>query len=212
MNLKENKMGKLLNIIIGLIITTLPLNLKSQDCTSINNFTSYRGIKFGEPLPNKFRSYFTSSTLNEDSSFFSNFSYYKKGGEENYYLPDSIKRLLDFGIKAESMAIAATKKGEIFCIYLRKDWTDWDSSAVKEGKIPISYKNATDLLSSLFGNTYKEFVENDNLEIGYYFRRVWECDRMKISLTLNNSLLKGFNIEIVDKKLEKKHKIDKYSN
>ena len=114
---------------------------------------------------------------------------------------------------------------KVFKITLAKYFNRKDDASLKDSvqivnnKVPQTFINASDEITSLFGEMTSTKNETDNL--GYHLYRTWECDKNKVELSLwywntNNSMFYDFSLIIdvsfTDKGLEKLNKLWKYKN
>lgn len=198
-------------LILLFIFVLSSFHLRAQnDCDLLNRFTSFHGIRMGEKLPLKLKQYFEYSDLFSDSLFT-----LSRGDIAKRNMPDSLNSFFFFGDFFSYMTVFYTKSGKTFDIILQKDLVYNDSIDLVENKNPLFLINVTKEISSVFGNNY--VTKNEKDEYGeYVFKTIWECDRIKIGLYLKYTNIKGrrsyYQLEIIDKKLEKLDKLDKYLN
>lgn len=198
----------------------------AQDCKSLNNFNSFHGIKFGQYLADSVKKYFKFEMLNGnyDSSSI-DYSLDQKILEKDNGIFEKFYKWFHFGGSIFSeFTVECLPDGRVFKIdltryYKKNDFASReDSIEIINKKLPKTFINASDEVTSLFGQMSRTESENDIL--GHNLYRIWDCEKTKIVLNLVHSdsepPLKMYvliiELSFIDKELEKIHKLYKYQN
>src|SRR5450432_2044160 len=102
---------------IFLILSVISLKTVSQNCTALDGFTSFRGIKFGENIPKKLRRYCDIEMSVGDTIF----TIYKRT-----LTPEQLNELLlyfYFGEDFSALMITTIPNGKVCAIRLFKYYT-----------------------------------------------------------------------------------------
>lgn len=181
--------------------------IKAQDCTTLNNFNEFHGVKFGKPIPFSLRKYCDKFDETHNYVFKSQY------GDSTFTIPDKVmeniklKNMAKFGGQFSSPYFVSLKDGRLFQCGLFKFFDSSDRISNENKEYPYFFQKVTAEIRSIFGEYSKETIENDMLVA---IVRSWECDNIKIEFSMNLSI-SSYNLEFTDKYLEKQRKFLHYS-
>jgi hypothetical protein len=182
----------------------------SQNCHILDDLTTFKGLKFGNKLPDDLI-----KKLGESS---------KRGNTKNLFLEDiatgnlstKYKKLFRFGIFFFSdVAIDATQKNELYKISLFRKLTKEDLQYISEKQLPVSFNDIVNEFTNTFGTPTKNTIEPEDVFTKVLGRNIiynWECKKMKLELKMtfgsNTSHLNTITVTIIDSEKEKVEKIN----
>jgi hypothetical protein len=182
----------------------VPFSTFCQDCKTLNQMTSFKGINLGRPLPQSIKKYF-------------------KKSDNFYFLKDDINleasvSYHDFnGFYFQNMALDLLNDSIICSISIWSSFDAIDSQQIKNHQPVLKYINLAREITELFGDstrTEEKYDEYSSL-FGTDFKTVWQCDKIKIELTITyGSTTKELNniaINFVSTEFEKKKKLQQLS-
>jgi len=190
-----------------LIIALLLLSTKviGQDCSTLDNYSAFHGIKFGKKLPDSLRKY-CSISYNEvrgDSiiEFFG----------DKLKLNRKISEWLNVRLSFSYLSFGSLKDGRIYAVVLIQHLDNQDSFSISKNQYPLFFESVSDEISSFFG---KQTSQNDvKDEFSNSLIRVWECSKTIVEFSLTYyGIFPGYSLTITNKELEKQRIITKYSN
>lgn len=212
---------KYLLVIIFLFFTGKTIT--AQDCKALNDFNSFHGIKFGQLFSDSIKKYFQEDK--EDPSYI-DYILDRENLQNKNELFKKFYKWFNFGESwFSSFTTSCLTDGKVYEFSLIKIYNKNDISSIEDSieivneRLPKTYIKATEEITSLFGKMTKTETENDIL--GSHFKRIWECEKNKIELSLwykNDSNLKypSFtlvtNLTITNKELDKNRKLNNYQN
>lgn len=189
--------------LLFIILFVISLKTVSQNCTALNSFTSFRGIKFGENIPNKLRPYCDIQISVGDTIF----TIYKRT-----LTPEQLNELLlyfYFGDEFSALTITTMPKGQVCAIRLFRYYSYEDTLAMIQKKFPPFYEKITDHLRYLFGEDYK--TKDDSDLFGHFYIRLWSCPNISVAFIFNyKNVDESYNLDIVDEKLFRLKKLEDY--
>ncbi|MEP7319330.1 MAG: hypothetical protein ABI921_11330 [Panacibacter sp.] len=183
-----------------LLFIIFPIIAYSQDCKTLNQINSFKGIKFGQTLPQPLIKYF------------------RKSGQF-YFLKNDInldppKSYHDFnGFYFENMSLDLFDDSIVYSAAIWSTLDAVDSQQIEDHQPLLKYANLVREITELFGDsTYtEEKYDNYSSLFGAEFKTVWKCDKTKIELTVTygSTTIEVNSIEIVftSIELEKKKKL-----
>ena len=178
--------------------------LVAQDCKTLDNFTSFHGIKFGEVFPDSLKKYceIEYNEVRSDSMFTIWQDQIKKSKKFSEWV--------NFRLPFSYVAFNTLKDGRVYSILLLTPIDKDDSLLITQNKYPLFFEAVTEEITSIFGKMTKEEVSND-----YFSKelvRTWECNTMKIDFEMGLTVFHSYSITITNKELDKARKILKYTN
>lgn len=215
-----------------------PAFLRSQDCTTIDGFTKFHGLRFGQHFPDSLAHSFNLSTSTQKSGYYEyelpanpprnktvvvKHYLYESSAMENRF-----SKWFYFGDEMFSQVyVSCLLDGRIYEFSMLKDLHDQalndsyldDSAAMANNKLPPSYLAFSDKVTSLFGDMSKQ-DDKWVLNTLYRFTRHWQCEKNQIDLSLTYfpsataSSPFGLSVQLVitDKTLEKIQKLNELGN
>ena len=190
-------------ILTILIIFLLQIESNSQNCVLLDSLNSFHGLKFGEDIKQSKAKSMTKllsdiyyfEELNKKSDVYFNLTHFLNHSFDDIY-------------------ISCTKERKIYSFRLKSYLTEIDSLYLKKNKMPASFERLFENLENIYGNYTNEKIKKDTITflLGDEYIYTWECQRVKIicSINIGNKVptFNGINLEIVDKELERKAKIE----
>jgi hypothetical protein len=174
-----------------------------QDCKTLDNFTSFHGVKFGKQFPDSLRKY-CDIDYNEVRSDFT----FSISNDKIKAVP-KFSEWLVFRLSFSNIAFGALKDGRIYCAVLQQDLDNTDSIYLSHNEYPLFFEQVTEELSSLFGKLTKQ--DNTDDIFGNKITREWDCEKMRVTLSLYRlGHSSYYSLMIIDKELEKQRAILKY--
>lgn len=173
----------------------------AQDCKTLDNFTSFHGIKFGKSLPDSLRKYY--------------YVHFDESGADSMFLLDEdkatqnfIKKISDWlnvKLSFSDLVFFSLKDGRIYSIMLQHNLSKDDSISLSKKEYPLFFSAVTDELVATFGKITKEETNKDFFTI---IDRKWECHTMLIEFSIYFDNL--YSLTFTNKELDKERHILKY--
>jgi hypothetical protein len=194
---------------LSVILILFYLSSQGQKCDILNEFSAFRGFKFGETIPDSIKRFgFEGPRSKYDKSFL----FGLKLKENTPAFAKKLKSWLWVNGQFTDFNIYSLNDNRIYSFVLMKDFEETDSIQFSKRQYPQFYENVSMELINLFGNSTKEKV-NKNEKVGNAVVRTWDCDNMYIELSFcPNCAINFFSLSITNKDLEARIKLEEYKN
>jgi hypothetical protein len=176
-----------------------------QDCKTLNDFTTFKGAKFGRPLPDSIKRYCDTKIDSQNDTTFIIW----RDDIKKLTSHDKLYRLFLVGDYFEYIAFLIYNKN-MYSVSLGKEFDDEDSAYLAADKNPVFYQNVSAELVSLFGKATKKYRKD--ITFGEAIVELWECDKIKIEFGINiYSGASRYYLTITNINLEKRQKFKNLS-
>jgi hypothetical protein len=180
-----------------------------QKCEILNEFTSFRGFKFGATIPDSIKKF---GFEGPRSKYHKAFLFGVNLKENTAAFKKKLNSWLWVNGQFTDFNIYCLNDDRIYSIVLMKDFEEIDSIQFSKRQYPQFYENVSLELINLFGNSTKEEV-NKNEKVGNAILRTWDCDKVYIELSFcPNCAINFFSLSITNKDLEARIKLEEYKN
>ena len=195
------------NILLTLLVFVTSNVSRAQDCSILNEFTQFRGFRFGATFPDSLKAY----TIHLDNKKFKSSYIFAERFKTNP--PDFLSKLhnwLFLNGQFDELTIYCSEKDIIYKIVLMKSFEYQDSVELSNKQYPKFYENVSLELATMFGKASSEGLQTLK-DIGSFMTKQWSCDRMSIDFSFYpTGDYRFYSLTFTDNYLEKKIKIDEY--
>ena len=184
------------------ILVATSLVASSQDCNLLDSVRSFKGIKFGKPIPNNIKNRCMKLPKSSNDTLFVLVA-------DSVLNNPSLFKYTSFKEQFESIDFGTLKNGDIYSVTLTQEAKGRDTVAINAKEDPPFITSVHHELVRLFGNE-SEAKLGKTQGMGNYYRFKWICNNIEVSLTFLISIQNLFFLEIKDKELEKMKSLEEY--
>lgn len=181
----------MLRLLFQIFLIILFKNAACQDCYTLNNFTTFHGLKFGNKIPLSLRKICDKHYDNTSRDIMFSFTQQKIKNTE-------YEKWLNFGLTFTDFIVSVINDGRIYRFGLMLKFYEEELEMLKDGNYPSTYKIILNELQALFGEPTKTSID----PFGEGLSSNWECSEINISLE-TSFIFKYYYLDIKDKKLDK---------
>jgi hypothetical protein len=200
---------KILSFIILLTVVSKTA-LKAQDCASVNKFTSFHGISFGQKIPVNVLKYCPNPHYDSvwKNILYSMYVENVKGKNSTY--ENWFHFIKDFYF----IMFHCSSDGRLYDITLSKSMmlNEDDRTALMNNSYPADWIDLRTGFNELFGQ-HSNYTYDPYNFFGCAYEETWECSQIKITLNFSytKSYAADYSIKITNTDLEKQSNLERYT-